>query len=72
MMSLSQTQQDVLGRLSTEEPKSAYQIYARLPTLRALVRLGHAKDVTEPGPGGMSSPTTHYKFIRVKETPHAD
>ncbi len=66
MSKLSETQLEALDRLSTDEPKSAFRIGARLPTLRALVRKGYARDVTKPGAGGMFSPTTHYQFIRIK------
>lgn len=70
MSGLSKAQLEALERLSSDEPKSAYRLAVRLPTLRSLVRLGYAKDVTRPGTGGMFSPTTHYQFIRIKEARH--
>lgn len=67
MPKLSKTQQEVLGRMSRVVPGSAYSLRARLPTLRKLVQLGYAKDVTPFGPGGMFSPQTHHKFVLTPE-----
>jgi hypothetical protein len=63
---LTEVQREVLGRLSADEPKSAYRVGARLPTLRALVKKGYARDVTPPGAGGLFSPSTHFQFIKVQ------
>ncbi len=63
MKKLSSAQQSVYNRLSKTEPKCAYVLMASLPTLRAMCKKGICKDVTKPGPGGMFSPRTHFKFI---------
>ena len=62
---LSQTQREVLGRMSKTEPMSAYGLQTSLSTLRAMVRKGVIKDVTPPGAGGMFSPRTHYEFVKL-------
>lgn len=59
--------------LLDDTPRCAYglgrpaAIRVSLATLRALVRKGYARDVTPFGPGGMYSPTTHFKFVRVNK-----
>lgn len=63
-MKLSNAQQEALDRL-TAEPQSAYKLRCSLPTLRALVRMGLARDVTRRGSGGMFSPRNHFEFVKV-------
>ncbi len=65
MRNLSEAQKLALGMLDSAkgQPKCAYELKASLATLRALCRLGYAKDVTKPGPGDMFSPRTHYEFV---------
>lgn len=65
MPKLSKTQQEVYDRMVPTVIYSAYTLRATMATMYALVRTGYAKDVTPFGAGGMFSPTTHYKFIKV-------
>lgn len=61
---LSPAQQRLLSRMNVGVQYSAYTLGTSLATLRALERKGVLRDVTRPGPGGMFSPRTHYKFMR--------
>lgn len=65
---MTPTQRAVYDRL-TNVPQSAYRLRASLATLRALVKLGYARDVTKPGAGGMFSPRTHFEFVRGTRQP---
>lgn len=62
---LSDAQRYAVGRLDSAagEPKSAYQLQVSLATLRSLVKLGYACDVTPHGAGSMFSPRNHYQFV---------
>lgn len=62
---MTRAQYDAWEALSSSEPRSAYDIGVSLATLRALCNKGRARDVTPSGAGGMFSPRTHYKFLRI-------
>jgi len=69
VLDLPKTLRMAYDRLSPTEPKSAYDcgFGTSLETLRNLAKRGLAREVTPPGAGGMFSPRTHYKFVRVEE-----
>lgn len=65
MAKLSDAQRYAVGRLDSAagEPKSAYELKVSLATLRGLVKLGYARDVTPPGAGAMFFPRNHFQFV---------
>lgn len=65
-MKLSKAQQITYEKL-TNEPQCSYQLKASLATLRALVRMGYAKDVTKNTLGSMWSPQTTFEFVRIEK-----
>lgn len=62
MKKLTPAQTRALEKFSQGQVLSAYDSQVSIATLRALVEKGYLKDVTPPGPGGMFSPATHFKF----------
>ena len=65
-MKLTSAQKAAYEKLSKTEPKSAYDIQVSLPTLRALVTKGKAKQFRGGGNlGAMFSPRTAFKFLAL-------
>lgn len=63
---LSVAMDEALRRFSYDEPRSAYTAQTSSATIEALVKRGLLRDVTKRGPGGLFSPRTHYRYLRVK------
>lgn len=63
-MKLTKAQEIAYAKL-TDEPQCSYKMKVSLATLRALVRMGYAKDVTKCTLGGMWSPQTTFHFVRI-------
>lgn len=64
-MKISVTQERALAKFEGGKCLSAYEAQESIATLRALEKKGLLKNVTPRGPGGLFSPTTHYKFKKA-------
>lgn len=64
---MTPAQKKVYDRMEEGREYSSYSIGCPISTLRAMARKGYVRDVTKPGPGGMFSPQTHFKYIKIGE-----
>ena len=65
---MTPVQKFIYQKLMVRKGQTAYQLNARLTTLRALERLGKARQLPDKNTAGaMFSPSTHYRFVKIEE-----